>query len=63
VTKGEAVVRVNNRDLPVVNLIWAFSFQGRTTGPQANFLNPDVGDAVTTIRESKAWIGFARRAG
>ena len=63
VTKGEAVVRVNNRDLPVVNLIRAFSFQGRTTGPQANFLNPDVGDVVTTIQESKAWIGFVRRAG
>ncbi len=63
VTKGEAIVKVNNRDLPVVNLIWAFSFQGRTTGPQANFLNPDVGDVITTIQESKAWIGFVRRAG
>jgi formate dehydrogenase major subunit len=62
VTKGEAYIRVNNRDLPVVNLIWSFSFQGRTTGPQANFLNPDVGDVVTTIQESKAWIGFVRKA-
>ena len=63
VTKGEAYLRVNNKDLPVVNLIWSFSFQGRVTGPHSNFLNPDVGDVVTTIQESKAWIGFVRRVG
>jgi len=61
VTHGEAYLKVNGRELPVVNVIWAFSFQGRVTGPQANFINPDVGDVVTTIQESKAWIGVIRR--
>lgn len=62
VTKGEAYLNVNGRELPVVNVIWAFSFEGAVTGPQANFINPDVGDVVTTIQESKAWIGYLRRA-
>ena len=48
--------------LPVVNVIWAFSFEGYVTGPQANFINPDVGDVVTTIQESKAWMGKIRKA-
>jgi formate dehydrogenase major subunit len=61
VTHGEAYLKVNGRELPVVNVIWAFSFQGRVTGPQGNFINPDVGDVVTTIQESKAWIGVIRR--
>lgn len=62
ITYGEAYLNVNGKELPVVNFIWSFSFQGRVTGPQANFINPDVGDVVTTIQESKAWIGVIRKA-
>ncbi|MCY0890520.1 MAG: formate dehydrogenase subunit alpha [Pyrobaculum arsenaticum] len=62
VTDGEAYLQVNGSELPVVNVIWAFSFEGYTTGPQGNFLNPDVGDVVTTIQESKAWIGKIKKA-
>jgi len=61
ITHGEAYLTVNNKELPVVNGIWAFSFQGRVTGTQSNFMNPDVGDVITTIQESKAWIGYLRR--
>jgi len=62
VTEGEAYLKVDGREMPVVNLIWAFSFAGLTKGAHANFLNPDVGDVVTTIQESKAWIGKIRKA-
>lgn len=61
ITHGEAYHTVNNKEMPVVNVIWAFSFQGRVTGTQSNFMNPDVGDVVTTIQESKAWIGYIRK--
>ncbi|AKG38247.1 MAG: molybdopterin-dependent oxidoreductase [Infirmifilum sp.] len=62
VTKGEAYLTVNGRELPQINVIWAFSFLGYVTGPQGNFISPDVGDVVTTIQESKAWIGKIRKA-
>ena len=62
VTDGEAYLKVNGKELPVINVIWAFSFEGYVTGPQGNFLNPDVGDVVTTIQESKAWMGKIRKA-
>ncbi|MEM0365509.1 MAG: molybdopterin-dependent oxidoreductase [Acidilobaceae archaeon] len=62
VTRGEAYLNVNGKEVPVINLIWGFSFAGKVTGPHANFINPDVGDTVTTIQESKAWIGVIRKA-
>ncbi|MGC9107425.1 MAG: molybdopterin dinucleotide binding domain-containing protein, partial [Infirmifilum sp.] len=62
VTKGEAYLTVNGRELPQINVIWAFSFLGYVTGPQGNFISPDVGDVVSTIQESKAWIGKIRKA-
>ncbi|ACB39987.1 molybdopterin-dependent oxidoreductase [Pyrobaculum neutrophilum] len=62
VTEGEAYLEVNGRRLPVVNVVWSFSFLGYTTGAQANFINPDVGDVVTTIQESKAWLGKIKKA-
>jgi formate dehydrogenase major subunit len=61
VTHGQAYLTVNGRELPVVNIIWSFSFQGRNPGPQGNFIVPDVGDVETTIQESKAWIGVIRK--
>ncbi len=62
VTEGEAYLVVNGKELPQVNVIWHFSFMGKVTGPQGNFIVPDVGDVVTTIQESKAWIGKIRKA-
>jgi formate dehydrogenase major subunit len=62
VTDGEAYLNVNGQTVPVVNVIWAFSFEGYDTGASANFLTPDVGDVVTTIQESKAWLGMIRKA-
>lgn len=62
VTEGEAYLVVNGKELPQVNVVWHFSFLGDVTGPQGNFITPDVGDVVTTIQESKAWIGKIRKA-
>ena len=62
VTKGEAYLTVNGKELPQINVIWAFSFLGYVTGPQGNFISPDVGDVITTIQETKAWIGKIRKA-
>ena len=62
VTDGEAYLNVNGNSVPVVNVQWSFSFMGDVTGPQGNFLTPDVGDVVTTIQESKAWLGAIRKA-
>lgn len=62
VTDGAAYLNVNGRDVPVVSLHWSFSFTGLVTGPEANFLNPDVVDVKTTIQESKAWVGKIRKA-
>ncbi len=60
VTRGMAYLQVNGRETPVVSVHWSFSFRGLKTGPQANFLVPDVVDVKTTIQESKAWIGKIR---
>ncbi|CCC81843.1 molybdopterin-dependent oxidoreductase [Thermoproteus tenax] len=62
VTDGEAYVSVNGQTVPVVNVVWSWSFQGTDTGASANFLVPDVGDVITTIQESKAWLGMIRKA-
>lgn len=61
VSQHQAYLKVADKELPVVNLIWSFSFLGGVTGPHANFLVPDVGDTITTIQESKAWIGKIRK--
>ncbi len=61
VTGGMAYLNVNGKEVPVVSLHWSFSFRGLRTGPEANFLVPDVVDVKTTIQESKAWIGKIRK--
>jgi formate dehydrogenase major subunit len=62
VTDGIAYLKIDGREIPVISVVWSFSFLGRVTGPQGNFLTPDVGDVITTIQESKAWIGKIKRA-
>jgi len=62
VTKGEAYLNMGGKELPVVNVVWHFSFLGQATGPQGNFMTPDAVDVVTTIQESKAWMGVVRKA-
>ncbi|MDM7275467.1 MAG: molybdopterin-dependent oxidoreductase [Thermoprotei archaeon] len=62
-TKGMAYLKVAGKDIPVVNVLWSFNFQGRVIGPSGNFISPDVGDVDTTIQETKVWLGYIRRAG
>ncbi|MFP3168265.1 MAG: molybdopterin-dependent oxidoreductase [Thermoproteus sp.] len=62
VTDGEAYLEVNGQDVPVVNILWSWSFEGPDAGPSANFISPDVVDPVTTIQETKAWLAVIRKA-
>ncbi|MEZ0346120.1 MAG: molybdopterin-dependent oxidoreductase [Infirmifilum sp.] len=62
VTPGQAVVPINGSKVPVITVTWFGGFQGYSTGPQSNILSPDVVDVVTTIQESKAWIGKVVKA-
>ena len=62
VTSGMAYLNVNGKEVPEVSLHWSFSFRGLRTGPEANYLTPDVVDVKTTIQETKAFIGKIRRA-
>ena len=62
VTHGMAYLKVDGKEMPVVSLHWSFSFRGMRTGPEANYLTPDVVDVKTTIQESKAWVGKIRKA-
>ncbi|MEN2999855.1 MAG: hypothetical protein ABDH61_04700 [Acidilobaceae archaeon] len=61
-TKGVGVFKLGDKEVPEISVIWGFSFAGKTTGIHANFINPDVGDVITTIQESKAWMGKVRKA-
>ncbi len=62
VSRIDRNVPVGERELPVVSLVWSFGFAGAVTGPQANLLSPDLVDPITSIQESKAWLGKVRRA-
>jgi formate dehydrogenase major subunit len=62
VTDGEAYLTVDGQQVPVVNITWFGGFQGNAPAPAANFIVPDVGDVVTTIQESKAWMGKIAKA-
>ena len=62
VTDGEAYLNVDGQQVPVVNILWSWSFEGPDAGPSGNFISPDVVDPVTTIQETKAWLGVIRKA-
>ena len=62
VSRAERHVSVGGRELPVVSLVWSFGFAGAVTGPAANLLSPDLIDPITSIQESKAWLGKVRKA-
>lgn len=62
VTEGMAYLNINGKKIPVVSVVWTFGFLGYIGGAVANFIVPDVGDVVTTIQESKAWLGKIKKA-
>lgn len=62
VTKRIKPHTVNGKTVHTLGLIWQFGFKGFAKGASANNLTPHIGDANTSIPESKAWLCDVRRA-
>jgi formate dehydrogenase major subunit len=56
VTKRFRPYQMGDRLVHQVGLPWHWGFQGVATGDIVNLLTPNVGDANTTIQESKAFL-------
>jgi formate dehydrogenase major subunit len=56
VTQRFRPFRMGNRTIHQVGIPWHWGFQGVATGDIVNLLTPNVGDANTTIQESKAFL-------
>lgn len=53
---------VNGKKVEIVGMPWCFGYQGIATGATANDIIPAVGDANTTIPESKAFMCNIKKA-
>jgi formate dehydrogenase-N alpha subunit len=56
ITKRFQPYRIDGRIVHQVGIPWHWGFQGIATGDIVNLLTPNVGDANTTIQESKAFL-------
>jgi formate dehydrogenase major subunit len=56
VTQRFRPFQMGNRIVHQVGIPWHWGFQGVATGDIVNLLTPNVGDANTTIQESKAFL-------
>jgi len=56
VTQRFRPFKMGNRTVHQVGIPWHWGFQGVATGDIVNLLTPNVGDANTTIQESKAFL-------
>jgi formate dehydrogenase major subunit len=56
VTQRFRPFQMGNRTVHQVGMPWHWGFQGVATGDIVNLLTPNVGDANTTIQESKAFL-------
>jgi len=54
--------KLNGKTVHQVGLIWHFGYNGLVTGPSANVLTPNVGDANTMIPEYKAFLCNVEKA-
>lgn len=55
-------LKINGQTVEILGLPWHWGFQGLAPGATANDLSPAVGDANTSIPESKAFLGNIRKA-
>lgn len=56
VTKRIKPFDINGQTVHEVAMPWHFGYEGLATGPSANVLTPNAGDANTTIPEFKAFL-------
>jgi formate dehydrogenase-N alpha subunit len=62
VTRRFQAITVDGKIIHQVGIPWHWGYAGRVTGDSANVLTPDVGDANTTIPESKSFLCKVEKA-
>jgi anaerobic selenocysteine-containing dehydrogenase len=62
VTRRFQAITVDGKIIHQVGIPWHWGYAGRVTGDSANVLTPDVGDANTTIPESKSFLCKGEKA-
>ncbi|MEM0471333.1 MAG: molybdopterin-dependent oxidoreductase [Sulfolobales archaeon] len=60
-TGQQSCWRYDEDCIPIVSITWFSGFAGAVQGPVGNILSPDAIDVVTSIQESKGWLGKLRR--
>ena len=62
VTKRFQAITVDGKEMHQVGIPWHWGYAGRVTGDSGNVLTPHVGDANTTIPESKSFLCKVEKA-
>ncbi len=62
VTKRFQAITVDGKTIHQVGFPWHWGYAGRVTGDSGNVLTPDVGDANTSIPESKSFLCNVEKA-
>jgi formate dehydrogenase major subunit len=62
VTKRFQAITVDGKELHQVGIPWHWGYAGRVTGDSGNVLTPHVGDANTSIPESKSFLCKVEKA-
>jgi formate dehydrogenase-N alpha subunit len=62
VTKRFQAITVNEKPLHQIGIPWHWGYAGRVTGDSGNILTPHVGDANTSIPESKSFLCKVEKA-
>jgi formate dehydrogenase major subunit len=62
VTKRFQAITVDGKTIHQVGIPWHWGYAGRVTGDSGNVLTPDVGDANTSIPESKSFLCKVEKA-
>jgi formate dehydrogenase major subunit len=56
VTRRFQAIQVNGKTTHQVGMLWHWGYSGLSKGDSANILTPNIGDANTTIPESKTFL-------
>jgi len=62
VTKRFQAITVDGKPIHQIGIPWHWGYAGRVTGDSGNILTPDVGDANTSIPESKSFLCKVEKA-
>jgi formate dehydrogenase major subunit len=62
VTRRFQAITVDGRTIHQIGIPWHWGYAGRVTGDSGNVLTPNVGDANTTIPESKSFLCNVEKA-